>query len=196
MRKCSKCGNAYDDSWKVCLDCRVELKEAVDLTPDETKQVIETIGKIDDVIADSIGSVKLGLAGGQQFIEKTQDLCKEIMDEISNEFKRGDIEVVHLHYMLQLAITELLNISGMIMVEMQHENNHKEGCRIILNTIGPAHNMIDTKENVVEGLSKSRSRKVRSVANKVGHCFDEYHKALYITERSINNALKWEEKNK
>jgi hypothetical protein len=95
-----------------------------------------------------------------------------------------------------MAIMTLSNIDMAILVEIQHSDNHKEGCKVILDTIKTYHSIVDTQENTIEGLSKSRSKKVRSVAHKVGNCFGEFHKTLYITENSINNALQWEEKNK
>lgn len=197
MKKCPKCSKQFDDTWKVCIDCRIELKEDLNLTQEEGEQLVKIIDSIDNAIADSTGDIKLVLAGGHDSIEETRKLCREIMDDISGEFKRGDIDIVHLYYVLQMAIMTLSNIDMAIMVEMQHSDNHKEGCKVIMDTIKIYRSMtVDTQENAIEGLSKSRSKKARSVAHKVGNCFEEFHKALYMTENSIKNTLQWEEKHK
>ena len=196
MKKCPQCSKQFNDVSEVCLDCKIELKEELSLTQEEGAQLVSVIDSIDNSIADATGDIKLVLAGGHQSIGGAQKLCNEIITEISNEFKRGDIEVVHLYYILQMAIITLSNIDMALMVEMQHSDNHKEGCRVILDTIKTYQSIVGTEEDTVDGLSKSRSKKVRSVAHKVGNCFGEFHKALYVTENSINNALQWEEKNK
>lgn len=196
MKRCLKCSKQFDDTWKVCRDCGIELKEDLNLTQEDGAQLIKVIGSIDNAIADATGDIKLVLAGGHQSIEETQKLCREIMDEISNELERGDVEVIHLYYILQMAIMTLSNIDMMIMVEIQHSDNHKEGCKVISDIIKTYYSIIDTQENTIKGLSKSRSKKARSVAHKVGNCFEEFHKALHITENSIKNALQWEENSK
>jgi len=196
MKTCPKCGKTYNDTWRMCLDCKAELKEAVDLTQEQGEQLIKVIDSIDDAIANATGDIKAVLADGHTGIEETQNLCKELMEEIKPEYERGDVAAVHVYYIINGARTWLLQVDMCTLVEIQHSDNHKEGCGIILDMLKVAHESISTKENIIEALSKSRSRKVRSIANRVGHCFDEYHKALYFIEKSIKNALKWKEKNK
>ena len=41
MKKCPKCGKKYDDSWTVCLDCRVELSTLTGSEITETYRKIE-----------------------------------------------------------------------------------------------------------------------------------------------------------
>ena len=35
MKKCPKCGKTYDDSWGICLDCRIPLQEMVETTKNQ-----------------------------------------------------------------------------------------------------------------------------------------------------------------
>ena len=57
MRKCSKCGKVYDDSWKVCLHCSIQL---VDVS-DENTVVPEVLTATSEITRGNVGrNIKQG----------------------------------------------------------------------------------------------------------------------------------------
>jgi len=195
MKKCPKCGKAYDDTWKVCLDCRAELKEIVALNEAEVEAAKAAMDSFDDIIGDTTGDMRHILAGGHIGIEEVHKLLDELTKEIQPDYDRNDVSAVHTFYIINAAAMFLIQVDIAIFIEIQHSDNHKEGCGIIRGIIKTAHEATLTKEATIKAFSISKGRKVRSLANRIGHCFGEYHRALDFVEKSIDNALKWEAKN-
>ena len=192
MKKCPKCNQVFDDSWKICLNCRVALKDH----SEEDTEIRSTAARIlvdviDKTMMESCG-VGAVLAGEHKNIEKTLEQWDILNEELQNEYTQNHPDAMHLYWILQTIFTHLKYIDSLMCVEALHDGKHSKGCKVILNILSLAHGLISDPNKCGEVLSMSRNTKIRNMSNAIVEHIHEFNSSMYRIENSLNNIIKFE----
>lgn len=162
------------------------------------KKLINAINELDEIMMKAAGTPSVTIAGGHDAMQRVLDEGKAIINEIMPEFVKKHPDATNLYWIMLWTQAHLMHIDCAIASEIQHADKHRKSCQILLKLFPYAHAMVDDLDNPkgwVGQFSRSNNRKVKELAPKVGHYLEEYHKALYYTENSIKNAIKFEAEN-
>ncbi|MBF0217884.1 MAG: DUF2339 domain-containing protein, partial [Candidatus Omnitrophica bacterium] len=78
MKRCGSCGKTYDDSWKVCLECRVELSGGMEEDIREIRSAISSLSRRVDILESALKGEKPGEAPA--FEKKSCSRPREVFD--------------------------------------------------------------------------------------------------------------------
>jgi len=162
----------------------------------ETEAALKTIEGIENVMMKAAGSVAPIFMQGHEKIDALCNKSNTIKEEIKEDFNKDQIDAVHLTWIITITGLHLRFIDGLILIEIQHPDSHKQGFEVILTFLESAHQLVTEPEQYGKELLGSNSKKIMHIAPKVVEYFNEYHKTLFLIKNSVENSIKFEVENK
>jgi len=162
----------------------------------QTESLLQIVDAIDKTLMEATGSVASLFKNDHDSISALINESAAILKLIQDDFSKNQIDAVHIFWYINLTRVHLTYLDSVILVEIRHSGDHKEGFDNILTLINLAHESISEGEEFGKEFLASRNKKIRDLTPRIVEYLNEYHKTLFMIKRSVENAIKFGTENK